>query len=264
MRIKSMNYSIVVMSCDRYSDLWTPFIECFERYWPSCRAPVYLVSETLSSESNLFFKSITCGAGTEWTDRLDICLDMIETEYIILLCDDYLLCDQVDNEMIDSFVSLAARFNVGNLRMLPNPKPPLIFSEEFELGEYPRFTPYRIATQAGIWRTDFLKKFKDMHASIWGFERIGSSISNQYDEKLICTLRHHFPFEDAVHKGKWEQAGIKLCERNNIEIDFSRRSAMQNIDYSVKHGKGLIIDIAPNLVINMMNGFTKAKRILKK
>jgi len=188
---------------------------------------------------------------------------MIETEYVILLCEDYLLCDQIDNEMINSLLQLADRFNIGNLRMLPNPIAPILFSDKYELGEYPKFTQYRIAMQAGIWRSDFLRKFRGMNTNAWGFERLGSRISNKFDEKLVCTLRQRFPFEDAVHKGRWDHSGIRLCERNNIIIDFSKRKSMRHIDYLVKHGKGIIIDVAPNFVGNIMNIFSKLNRLFR-
>jgi len=217
----------------------------------------------LTSDNSIFYKSITCGAGAVWTDRLDICLDVVETEYVILLCDDYLLCDQIDDEMISTLLHLADRFNVGNLRMLPSPTPPILFSEKDDLGEYPKFTQYRVTTQVGIWRSDFLRKFKGMHTNAWGFERLGSRMSNQFEDKLLCTLRQRFPFEDAVHKGKWDHGGIRLCERNNITIDFSKRKIMRNSDYLVKYGKGIIFDLAPNSVINVMNSFTKAKRAMR-
>ena len=149
-----MNYSIIVMSCDKYADLWEAFVQCFKKYWPDCDSPVYLVTESLSYDGSFFKETVKCGIDTQWTDRLDMCLDIIDTDYILLLCDDYLLCDKVDNTMVNSLVELAKKFNAGNLRMLPNPDTAVMFSEKFGLGEYKEHTHYRIATQAGIWKTE--------------------------------------------------------------------------------------------------------------
>lgn len=258
-----MEYSVIVMSCDKYSDLWEPFVRCFERYWADCPAPIYLVTETLISNSKLFTETIRCGVHTEWTDRLGLCLDKIDSKYVIMLCDDYLLCDNVDNQMIEHLLKIAIRYSAGNLRMLPNPSHTMVVSKDMEIGECVKGVPYRIATQAGIWQKDYLKRFTKMQTSIWGFERMGSVLSNTYPERILCTLRHMFPFEDAVHKGKWERAGIRLCERNGITIDFSRRSVMTQKDYFVTNLKGLIQNSAPSLVNRGMNVATRIKRAFK-
>ena len=41
-QIARSDCSILVVSCDRYRDLWTPFFTLFQRYWPDCDMPVYL------------------------------------------------------------------------------------------------------------------------------------------------------------------------------------------------------------------------------
>jgi len=38
------NCSILIPSCDKYSDLWRPFFTLFWRHWPDCPFPVYLGS----------------------------------------------------------------------------------------------------------------------------------------------------------------------------------------------------------------------------
>ena len=41
---ESAGLSVLVISCDRYADLWRPFFELFWRHWPDCQGPVYLGS----------------------------------------------------------------------------------------------------------------------------------------------------------------------------------------------------------------------------
>jgi hypothetical protein len=252
------------MSCDKYSDLWSPFVTCFERYWSDCPASVYLVTETLNCESDVFERVIRCGEGTEWTDRLDIALKQTTTDFCILLCDDYLLCDKVDNELIQSLINITAENNAGNLRMLPDPSPNGALIGGTNVGEIIKGTPYRIATQAGIWSKEYLLQFANMHTSIWGFERLGSVMSCEFEQKILATIQHSFPFVDAVHKGKWERNGISLCGRNNVSVDTKRRQVMTNVDYIIKHGKGAIIDQFPNGVTRLKNAQTKIRKRVKR
>lgn len=254
------NVAIVVMSCDQYSDLWEPFVKCFEHYWPDCDAPKYLVSETTECSNKFFKKTFTCGQNTVWTDRLDYAMNQIEEDYLIMLCEDYFLCDRIDSDMIQALVEIAKVNDVGNLRLLPNPHPDRPFPKENGIGEISRGRQYRISLQAGIWNKEYLRQFSGMHTSVWDFERMGSAISNEFKQPILCTLRHVFPFVDSVHKGKWEQAGVILCERNEISIDYERRRVMSNLDNLVKYGKGAVIDIAPNLVAKTMNFIAKFKK----
>ena len=37
---------ILVVSCDKYADCWTPFSDCMRKFWPDCPYPVYLCTES--------------------------------------------------------------------------------------------------------------------------------------------------------------------------------------------------------------------------
>ena len=259
----SSELAIVVMSCDRYADMWEPFVRCFERYWPDCTYDKYLVTETTKCQNKFFVDTLICGADTEWTDRLDHIVTQLEQEHFLILCDDYLLCDRVDSEKMEEFVKFAKIYGAGNLRLLPNPAPDNLIFDAAEIGEISRGKQYRVSTQAGIWSREYLRQFSGMHTSIWGFERMGSAMSVDFDQPVLCTTRHVFPFIDAVHKGKWERDGVRHCERNSIRLSFQQRPIMSNLDYLVKHGKGAIIDVAPKLVTKTINILTELKRSLK-
>lgn len=256
------DYSILVMSCDKYSDLWEPFVRCLKKYWPDCPASVYFVGESKSDPHNAFRKSILCGTHLEWTDRLGVALKEVTDDYLLLLCDDYLLCDRVNNEILESILSFSKKHRIGNFRLNPNPMPSqtLPSIDGIEVGEYPPGASYRIATQAGFWQKEYLKKFTNLGTSIWGFERMGSKLSNRFEERTLCSLRQVFPFEDAVHKGKWERSGLRLCERNDIRIDPIARQKMTEKDYLVKHLKGYILEIFPHLVTTTINAVSLLKK----
>jgi len=36
--------AVLVVSCDKYADLWPPFFQLFLRFWPECPFSVYLIS----------------------------------------------------------------------------------------------------------------------------------------------------------------------------------------------------------------------------
>jgi hypothetical protein len=253
MSFESNMLTILVTSCDKYSDLWAPFSQLFNKYWSDCPYPVYLITESPNETTPefCFDKVIPCGK-VGWGDRLSMALEQVETPYVMLLCDDYFLCDRVDSGLIAHYVNLAQKYNAGNLRLIPNPKHTRIFSSEANLGEYDKKTAYCIATQAGIWDTIFLTRLAKGYNSIWEFERLGS-FRPDLTQPLLGTLDIQFPFEDVVHKGKWEHFGIRLCLRNGIQIDGSRRQALSDIDYVREHLKGAVLALNPTLVVKFQN-----------
>jgi hypothetical protein len=260
---RSNDIAVVVMSCDDYSDLWEPFIKCFEIYWPDCPYPKYLVTENFRCDVPFFAETFTAG-GVIWTDRLKFALSKIKQDNLIVFCEDYLLCDRVNNEKIQLFVDVLKKYGAGNLRLSPSPFPDHLLQGEDEIGEINKGTQYRISTQTGIWNRQYLLQFTDLHVNAWNFERVGSALSNNFEPPILSTTKQFFPFIDSVHKGKWEVDGVQLCERNNISIDFSHRRAMTNFDYVIKHSKGLIIDLAPKLITNLINVKTRIKRLFSK
>jgi len=259
-----INYAVLVMSCDEYADLWEPFIVSFKRYWPDCRAPVFLVSETIDCDSSFFEKTILCGPSNSWTTRLGIAISQIDSETIIMLCDDYLLCDKVENNTIEDLIQVLSLHNIGNLRLVPSPPPDSKSNLMDGFGEVHRGTHYRISTQVGIWRRSYLEKFTCLQSTIWDFEKKGTVLSENFDETILTSTRPLFPYIDSVHKGKWENSGAWLCARNGIPLDFVRRPLMSNKDYLVKHAKGLVYDVSPTAAAQLAKAMIFLRGLMRK
>lgn len=50
MRQRSAMIAVLIVSCDKYSDLWDPFLRAFDRYWPDCPFTVSLLSSHIHLE----------------------------------------------------------------------------------------------------------------------------------------------------------------------------------------------------------------------
>ena len=46
------NCSLLVSSCDAYSDLWIPFSQCLTRYWPQRKFDTYIICESNKADIN--------------------------------------------------------------------------------------------------------------------------------------------------------------------------------------------------------------------
>lgn len=98
--------ALLVNSCDKYEDLWAPFFTLLKKYWN----PEYpIVLNTESKDFNfegLNIKTLKLfeNKNVEWSERLRITLENIDSEYVITLLDDFFLEKSVDNNKINQCV----------------------------------------------------------------------------------------------------------------------------------------------------------------
>lgn len=239
--------TVLVCSCDKYADLLEPFSILWKKYWPDCPFETFLVTESESENSLCFNRVFACGKGYSWCGRLVKALDVIETPYIIMLCDDYFLTSLVDTEQMLCRLEQAKKYNAVNLRLIPNPNPDNRNSIPVADGlrEYRKNTAYCIATQAGIWNRKFLRSLACGKESIWEFERHGSFDVGNEQRPLLVTQEKEFPFIDAVHKGCWEEFGVKCLEDNAIAYDFSIRGLPSLKVRMIERLKALVFAFVP-------------------
>ena len=248
--------TVLVASCDKYADLLIPFSALWRRFWSDCPYETVLVTESMPLDRRklCFDHVIACGAGGNWCSRLVQALEQLGTQYVLLLCDDYLLESPVDTELFKKRLAQARDFDAVNLRLIPNPKPSHSYKEG--LFEYQKQTAYCIATQAGIWNREFLLALARGKASIWEFERYGSFSVAQELRPLLVTPTKEFPFVDAVHKGYWEKFGVEVCQRNGVPIDFAARGRPP-LSVRLREGlKDLVFAVFPwTLIVRIQNLF---------
>ena len=254
--MKSAEVSVLVGSCDKYADLLPPFLTLFRKFWPDCPYEIVLVTE---SDPHLpFDRTIACGSGKNWASRLVEALDAVDTPYVLMLCDDYYLEAPVDTALIESRLEEMKRARAVNLRMIPNPRPTENNSVEFssDLRSYRIGAAYSVATQAGLWDRGFLKHLATGKTSIWDFERLGSFEKRDERFPLLVTKKKEFPFIDAVHKGYWEKAGVRVLRENAIEYDFRSRSTPPAAIWMKEALKVAVFAVVPtNWIVRVQNRF---------
>jgi hypothetical protein len=106
-------FSIVVPSCDAYSDTWPYFFHFLFRYWPDAPTPVRLVSNHLEYADNRV-ESIRVGDDRQWGDNLRAALPHLPTGAWMVMLDDFFLNREVDSsavlEAVSRFQTLGGRY----------------------------------------------------------------------------------------------------------------------------------------------------------
>ena len=215
---------VLVVSCDRYADLWPPFFELFWRHWPDCRGPVYL-GTNFQPYDDPRVSVLNVGKDVSWATSVGRMLDQIESDYLIVMLEDFLLTERVNNARIERLAHLAVAEGVGCLRLYSILPPERRLQKYPELGWFAPGDPYRITAQAAVWRKGTLRKLLVPGFSPWDFELTGSQMSDRMPDPIWGVMEPAIVYEQSVEKGKWRPQGLAICRAAGITPDLARRGA---------------------------------------
>lgn len=257
---KSTKMSIIIYSCWKNRDMWEIFSILFAKYWKDCPYQVILVTDEyhLSDKQYVFTKVVKKDAA--WALMIKEAIKQAGTPYVMLWMDDYLLCDYVINDDIETQLARAIKYHAANLRLIESPACSGKYKNDGNIGYYKRGEAYSLATQVGIWDVEFLCRIMRDEWSPWEFERIASLQKDFPEQPVLVSLDYVFPYEEGVRKGKWMIAGAKLCQRNGIKLNTEIRPIMSNKEMAKIYFQGAILDWNPTLVVKIQNIINRFKR----
>ena len=213
--------AILVISCDKYSDLWESCAKVFNKNWPDCPYDKYL-SSNMKEFDDYGFTSILTGEDKTWSYGLSIALTKLEREYeyVYTLVEDYLFIDKLNNnymtKMFDSFVSVEGNF----LRLFKVLNPQIKYHNKF-FGELENNAPYRQTIAFTLWKIKTLKEILNIDENAWEFEKTGVVRGFQYD-KFFCVHNNFFNVLNVVIQGKLVPKNYKVLKNILPEIQLSR------------------------------------------
>lgn len=235
--IKSHDKSILVPSCDKYADLWTPFFAFKNKFWKDCPYPVFLSSNTLNfTEPGVAL--VHTGKPQDWSTEIKNALLQIDSTYLLLILEDYFIYETVNQADISRLFEIAEKEKVDFLRIgcYPSrynsywPYEPL--SEYDGIAEIKPGAKYRINLQTAIWNKQSLLELLLTNENPWEFEINGSKRANEKKFKSFCVIEDknkdgiHGPIMymgGAITKGKWMLEALRLSTKHHINLDTTKR-----------------------------------------
>ena len=111
------NFSIIISTCDKFSDLWDAHILLLNQNWADRNVETFLVTDKPTDRT---FKNVTvvaAGEGTEITERLKAVMPLIKTEYILFTLDDYFLTESISTQAINEDIQIMEKHQMDYLRL---------------------------------------------------------------------------------------------------------------------------------------------------
>lgn len=218
--------TIIVDSFDGYSDLWPVFFAVFEKQWPDCPFDIKLVSNFHTYKDICV---INVGLETSWSDRTLKALKQIETEYIILLLEDYLFGKSINTEEINKALEFAKTQNIKYLRFTNIPKSRFHTKEDI----FPLYQDeeYAINLQAAIWKKDYLIEILEKYpGNAWEVEvaLLRETVNAEHKVLEGCFGMQFDPLHirNGVLKGKWFPKEIKYFKSIGIDVQWNERGKL--------------------------------------
>lgn len=240
--------TILVNSCDAYSDIWPLFFSAIKDYWPN-HPNIVLNSETIKCEDkvkvNTHLLSLSRN-NDSWGFRLRETLKDIKTEYVFTLFDDFIMEDYIDeNELLrivnamenDSSISVVY---LTKINISKKEKSNLFFEEnKNKYAELENNVDFRLNSAPGIWRVQELIKYTGTIENPWAWEVFGTYKTFNIQEKFYCVgdgdidvFKYNYNKGGAIYRGKWVgEVVLEKNEKYQLNIDFNKRGFSNSNDH---------------------------------
>ncbi len=228
-----MPLELVILSCDKYADLWEHHINLLQKYWCLSEIKISLVSESDCGKSFQNVNIIKAGS-KEFSSRLEYALSFIESKYVLLILDDYFLCNKVSFDKIKNLIDECEQKNVDYIRLFKRPKHSV--KEEFANGFYRIDTSdnYAVNLFPSIWKTEKLRETFIKPASAWEYEV--SLSKTAFCKNFLCLMASEslFPIVDILRKGKIKRSAKAFLRKENIKIERETHFLFSEIFYNIR------------------------------
>lgn len=246
-----MEKAIVVISFDGYKDLWDTFFECYEKFFPDCMLPIYLITNH-EIPAYPHVTVVTTGDEVSWSRRVRSALKKIPEDTLLILLEDYFLCEKTSVEKIDGLFRIFSENTYDYLRVIPIP----IQHKRKPSGAYPLDPSalYGVNLQAAIWKKSYLQKLLyDDDFSAWEFEARQKNNSTMRIDGNCAALNYTgLNYLNGVIQGKWYPRTVKQLKKHGIMIPTGNRSMIKRRKLIVMDIKNWLAHHIPTKIIHTL------------
>ncbi len=232
------NCTLLVNTCDAYSDCWDGFFKLLHIQWQDMPLKVVLNTETKNYDSPYFDITVhNTDKRFAWGKRLISALKSIDTKYVIFALEDFYLESPVDEKkVIECYGYMENDPEIACFCFYPTDDENNIQSNKYPgFEKRPQNGDYRLNCQFAIWNREKLISYIRPHENPWEWELYGSKRSSRYNTKFYSIMKSApaiFDYQNggALRRGRWWKTMLDpLCEKYGIEIDYSSRDTFEEL-----------------------------------
>jgi len=225
--------TIVVNTCDAYHDVLGIFFQALQDCWPDCPYPVVINTESRTYTHPALVHHYRSPTGSDdWGARLRTTLSAIDSEFVMMLYDDFILDAPVSHERVHHALGLLLAEPSAAVTYLIDSALPLICTDTDDV-----FIPlkdrvdYRLNSAPAIWRKQDLMAYTKAGDTPWAWEVFGS-YRTWGDGRVFYSLNPKqadiYPYNHskggAIYRGKWVREVVeRVAQKYPLNIDWTVR-----------------------------------------
>lgn len=211
----SEKLTLMIQTCDAFSDLWEPHFRLLEESWPNRPVRTMLVTDAPTDAAFPGVGVFCAGPGKQFPARLAAVLPKIETDYILLTLDDYFPIYPISTDKLSRLVEIMDREGLDCIRLFADPDS---FQKSGKTGLYSidLTENYALNLYPGLWRRDFLTQTLGRDMDIWAYEVSLTHTARRLNARCMLSKGREFPILDVVRKGKLLHRANGYLKRRNL------------------------------------------------
>lgn len=218
-------FALLVIGFDGYESLWSLFFQLLYKNWPDCPLKIYLVTNKLEP----IFQNvevITTHKNAEWSEKVRIALNTINEEYVIMLLEDFFICEKVNTQQVCDVLNFVVENKIQYLKMpysghcYKNKEKYVNYDNYYVIKKNER---YGISLLPGLWEKKFLLDLIGVeNYNPWKFEvdrlkEASKSSPENFDGCLVET-RNVLKIYNGVIQGQFVPSTLKKIKKSGIII----------------------------------------------
>jgi hypothetical protein len=222
--------ALLVISCDKYSDLWPIYFNSLFKYWPNCPLKIYLGSN-FKKYDHKDVTMISIGEDSDYSSNLTAMIDKIEEEYLITTVEDIFLSAPVDERNLLLYFQEFFDNNAAYLKLLNTFPVGYDKDTSKRTASVASNVRYRLGMGTSLWRKKILKENLVPGMSAWDMEK-GGKFGQDIPACDVYSLNYHFSgkqplqYVHGVMKGAWIRKAIPWLIKEGYQEHLPNREKL--------------------------------------
>lgn len=213
---------LLVLSCDKNTDIFDAFRHCLEKYWKDHPDVIY----AMETKQNPYYKTICHEADISvWTKRIRATLEDIDDDQILLIMDDFFIRQPVDTKRIE-YLSTKLSGNIAHFCFEKSYDPNDAETDIEGMKRRQHGSMYEVCLNCGLWQKDKLIDVLSRDTNPWDIEINQDNRGYDYyinSGDYIVDWGYVTWVPTGLFRGKWCRNIIPFFESEGIEMDYSKR-----------------------------------------
>jgi len=233
--------TILVNTCDAYHDVLSIFFHALQDCWPDCPYPVVINTESRAySHPARVHHYVRSGSLDDWGARLLSTLQSIDSDYVLMLYDDFILDGYVSNQRVLQALNLLKSQAHSVVAYLIDTALPLSSTDADDVFiPIKDGTDYQLNSAPGIWRTQALMDYTAVGDTPWAWEVFGSyrtwrrgQIFYSLNPKETDIYPYNHAKGGAIYRGKWVREVVEqIACKYPLNIDWTQRGFSSETEF---------------------------------